>query len=202
MAQLHNNCVAQIYGGELIDNKIFYCSMEFVNGFTLREYLPHVSSLGRRWIIAYLYIDAISETTTPELAHGDAHDRNVMITCRTIKQNEPELFSFSQGVYYTREPQLKLVDFGTSRVLGRSGWRQRHWRTVKETVKKILKPFESLKDEIGSISAYSDDNKPSFYKTLLHILRREAEADLTFTSAEDFGEELFVLLSAKQRTSP
>jgi predicted unusual protein kinase regulating ubiquinone biosynthesis (AarF/ABC1/UbiB family) len=112
--------------------------------------------------IASLYIQAIEATTTPSIAHGDAHHGNII-----LEPPEPG-FSFVS--------RLKLVDFGTSRFLGRADWRKRHRATVDKTFRKLLKSFDGIRS-IMRDRHNSDEQDTSErirgYKEVLVLVREQ-----------------------------
>ncbi|MFK4383106.1 protein kinase [Bradyrhizobium sp. USDA 223] len=71
--------VAMVYEAEIIAGT-FFTAMEKINGVSLRAYLNDKPSKYWRWMAAARYVDAIDQTTTESVVHGDPHAGNVMVT--------------------------------------------------------------------------------------------------------------------------
>jgi serine/threonine protein kinase len=107
-----------------VKNNYFYVTMQFYDAQNLRNWLKQDVSLLQRWKIARGYYDLIKNTTSPELYHGDPHDKNVLITQPTVEG-------------------IRLCDYGTSLYMGRIASYERHWAVVDETFERILRKFHS-----------------------------------------------------------
>lgn len=131
IASAHPDWVATTFDADVVGDTVF-TSMELVPGLTLKRHLQTTLCLADRWLLARLYINGIEKTTTESSAHGDPHHNNVMVY-------EHVESKFERGT------RLKLIDFGTSLVLGPEAWRKRHWQTVDETFWRIIRPFTSAR---------------------------------------------------------
>jgi serine/threonine protein kinase len=120
--------VAMVYDAE-VEGGFLYSSMERIYGHTLANELKGSDNLFNRWCLAAQYIDAIQNTTTETVHHGDAHPGNVMV----IRLQD-------QHGSYTK---TKLLDFGTSLFAGKEASESRHWRVVYKTFTQIIEPFKS-----------------------------------------------------------
>jgi serine/threonine protein kinase len=133
--------VVMVYDAEVAGD-FLYSSMEKIDGHTLTDELKASTDLFNRWCLAAQYVDAIQNTTTETLHHGDAHPGNAMV--------------YREGDGYGTFTKIKLLDFGTSVFSGREASEDRHWRIVYETFIRIIGPFESKDWALQQRSPYAD----------------------------------------------
>jgi serine/threonine protein kinase len=105
----------------------FYCAMEHIEGVPLKilqgdSRLPLLA----RHLLATKYLNAINAIEANGIVHGDPHGNNVLVT----------------------DDRIILIDFGSSNFIrgGREAWRERHWRTVRETLRVLLRPLPIRSD--------------------------------------------------------
>jgi hypothetical protein len=148
-----------------VEGGFLYSSMERIYGHTLANELKGSDNLFNRWCLAGQYIDAIQNTTTETVHHGDAHPRNVMV----IRLQD-------QHGSYTK---TKLLDFGTSLFTGKGASESRHWRIVYKTFTQIIEPFRSkdwaMDQTIPFAARESTLLRCAYFKDVLDGLGVEAE---------------------------
>lgn len=167
MAAAHPEWVAALYDADLVEG-VFFTSMEFIDGETLKEYLKKPLTKNRRWWLARLYINGIDKTTTTGTAHGDAHAGNVIV------------FDYIVDKFETAK-RLKLIDFGTSIFASDGASTDRHWRVVEETFERIVNVFDNyapakkqLESTFGALAAREEYLKIAHFDDLLDSLKIEA----------------------------
>ncbi len=160
---------AVIYHASIIGG-VFYATMEFVDGFTLKSALDVMSrdrdDEGRpRWDegcsrlnYARAYIDALRATSTECLLHGDPHWSNVILVPGDNKS--------SAESYAT----AKLVDFGTSHFTVAGQFEARHWRVVDQTLDRILEylpDYRTIKERLAYRMGPMHPRKPDYFSELM-----------------------------------
>jgi serine/threonine protein kinase len=166
--------VAQVYDADIVDS-IFFMTMEYVEGTTLKEYLNQNLTTNKKWWLARLYINAIEKINDAGIIHGDPHWGNVMVYQHIFNK-------------YEQSTGVKLLDFGTSYFTDHEFLEERHWRTVEETFVRITHTFssyESVKQFIDQLrrerASKNDDIKHlriAFYDDFLDGLKLEAGVHL------------------------
>jgi serine/threonine protein kinase len=155
--------VVMVYDAEVAGD-FLYSSMEKIIGKTLGEELRESADLFNRWCLAGQYVDAIKNTTTETLYHGDAHTGNVMV--------------YRDGDEYGTYTKMKLLDFGTSIYSGKEASKARHWRIVYETFLRIIEPFKSKDWALVQSIPYNnrEDNllRWAYFRDVLDGLKIEA----------------------------
>jgi serine/threonine protein kinase len=164
-----------IYHANIFKN-IFYVTMEFIDGETLKTTVAELPSdlldaHFRRLALAEAYITAIRATSVDGLLHGDAHSKNVMLP----RNNNDALGN----------PIAKLVDFGTSRMKTKRSkdYESSHWKIVEEVMHWLLKPLPRYDEIRGFLLPYHQDRVTrrghqktggaDFYMELTHRCREE-----------------------------
>lgn len=124
---------------EIYSVQVFYgvpvATMEYINGQTLRDFKKSCQDRQLLVTVAHQYLEAIENTTTRDLMHGDPHLSNVLVYRYT-----PNMF--------TDELRLKLCDFGTSIFSGKEHSSARHWRIVEESVIELTNHLEGFHSAI------------------------------------------------------
>lgn len=168
IAAAHPDWVPTIYDADTIGD-VFFTSMEYIPGLSLKQHLNAGANLRDRWMLARLYINAIEKTTTEASAHGDAHWGNVVVYDDHVDPHEPKR-------------RLKLIDFGTSLFTGQHASRARHWKVVDETFRRILADFGELPYALKAQGAAFGEpaNRPEhlkipYYDDVLNQLKVEAK---------------------------
>jgi serine/threonine protein kinase len=157
--------VVMVYDAEVAGD-FLYSSMEKIVGHTLADELKGSVDLFNRWCLAGQFIDAIQNTTTDTLHHGDAHPGNVMV--------------YREGDQYGTYTKMKLLDFGTSIYSGKEASKDRHWRIVHETFIRIVEPFKSKDWALHQSIPYGALDEPllrcAYFRDVLDGLGAEAGA--------------------------
>jgi serine/threonine protein kinase len=120
-ASINSSYVIPIhYAGDA--DGLFYCSMEYLKGPTLRELLGGklYCDFSQKHALASLFLDSVFKTSRNGIFHGDLHTKNIIVLKHSIR----------------------ILDFGTSRFTSPVDLEKRHWKTVHETFKSILSPFD------------------------------------------------------------
>jgi len=156
----HSPFTVEMYHAETRGG-LFYATMEYVHGSSLKDALRRPISLGRRWWLARLYVNAIAATTNDQMFHGDAHPGNVVVYDKEIGGNDAAL-------------SLKLIDFGTSKFSGAEVSRDRHWRVVRQTVKTILSQFGGYAGAAARPFPGEEHLVIAYFDDILDALRLEA----------------------------
>lgn len=155
--------VVMVYDAEVAGD-ILYSSLEKIVGHTLADELKGSADLFNRWCLAGQFIDAIQNTTTDTLYHGDAHPGNVMV--------------YREGDQYGMYMKMKLLDFGTSIYSGKEASKGRHWRIVYDTFIRIVEPFKSKDWALDQATPYADRDgvllRCAYFKDVLDGLGVEA----------------------------
>lgn len=126
--------VAEVYNAGFFDDGSFFLVMEFVDGVTLKDWLPQNQfPIGKRFYVAEALTELDAQWGKSDIFHGDLHWKNVMI------QNDlrPKMY-MEMG---ERKPILKVLDFGTSHFSSNSKSIQRHFEVLAETVTRCLHPI-------------------------------------------------------------
>jgi serine/threonine protein kinase len=147
LAAANRESSVEIYSAQVI-NGVPVATMEYVDGKTLREYKKDCKSDSELLRLAYLYLEAIENTTTQDVMHGDPHLSNVLV------------FRYSPDVF-TDELRIKLCDFGTSIFSGKERSKERHWRMVEESVIELTNNMDGYDFAISRL--------PEFKKNLSTI---------------------------------
>lgn len=130
MAAAASVFVAQIYSADVVD-RIFYVTMEYIKGSTLKTHLATPITPQERWMIARLYLNALRATTTENNVHGDPHESNIIV--QTKENANESMFA------------LKLLDFGTSHFARKEFSLKRHWSVVDRTIRRIVSPLSAYR---------------------------------------------------------
>jgi len=142
---------------EIYSVQIFHgtpvATMEYVPGPTLKEYKDLCKDNYDLIKLAFLYLEAIENTTTVDTVHGDPHLSNVLVETYQPDKHEKEL-------------KLKLCDFGTSIFNEKEFSDERHWRIVEESVVELtrgLEGFDDAKNELDRIKKIQIETAISNY---------------------------------------
>ena len=90
-----NSSIATIYGGGVQDG-VYFCTMEYCPGITLKQFLEGNPNWLYRWGLARQISDTISSIHAKGIFHGDLHSENIIINI------------------HDEENWLKILDLGTS----------------------------------------------------------------------------------------
>lgn len=161
---------AAIYGANIAGG-LFYATMEYVDGVTLKSALnrlprsrdeegwPRYDEEGwPRFNYARDYIDALRATSAGGLLHGDPHWNNVIMV-----RGDNDL---SMEAYAT----AKLVDFGTSHFTAAEHFEARHWRVVEEQLDRILgclPNYWALKEHVVFPKNRMHPRNPDYFSELM-----------------------------------
>jgi serine/threonine protein kinase len=165
-----------IHHANIFEN-IFFVSMEFIDGETLKNAIANLpaeipEANFRRLALAEAYISAIRATSVDGLLHGDAHDKNVLLVPR-----------YADGA--SGKQTAKLVDFGTSRLKTKRSedYESSHWNIVNKLMHRLLRPLPRYKEIASFLLPYHQDRLTKrgdqktggadFYMELTHRLREE-----------------------------
>lgn len=126
--------VAEVYNAGFLADGTFFVVMEFIDGVTLKDWLPENQfPIGRRFYIAEALTELDAQWGKSEIFHGDLHCKNVMIQNDSRPKNYWEIGE--------RKPRLKILDFGTSHFARTSRSNERHFRVLAETIARCLSPI-------------------------------------------------------------
>lgn len=142
LAAANKESAVEIYSTQIVDG-VPIAMMEYVDGETLKEFKKRVNHKGSIIEVIRLYLEAIENTTTSEIFHGDPHLSNVLV------------YKYSPDIF-TDETRLKLCDFGTSIFSGKEKSIDRHWRLVENSVVELTKgldKFEFAQKELPKFKA-------------------------------------------------
>lgn len=164
-----------IHHANIFEN-IFYVTMEFIDGETLKAAVAELpadllDAHFRRLALAEAYITAIRATSVDGLLHGDAHSKKVMLP----RNNNDALGN----------PIAKLVDFGTSRMKTKRSkdYESNHWKIVSKLMHQLLEPLPRYDEIRRFLLPYHQDRVTrrghqktggaDFYMELTHRCREE-----------------------------
>jgi serine/threonine protein kinase len=129
--------VLHIYDAGAI-GKICYAIMDYFPGVTLREWLNDYSpSLDLRALIASMLLSETELLSWDDCFHGDLHTNNIL-----IGKDYAKLASKYPRKIYSRVPDAKLIDFGTSYFTSTEYSIRRHWSVFNETFVRLLSPLD------------------------------------------------------------
>ena len=125
VARIASGWIPVIYSAGAVGDRCFYACMEVVEGQTMDAYLKTEAAKRTflRGFVAREYIKALIDTSVQGHLHGDAHAKNVMLNFHGRRA----------------EPQLTLLDFGTSLFVRRRDFEKRHWYVVHQTLAHLLR---------------------------------------------------------------
>ena len=131
----------------------FYTAMEFIKGFTLKEFLPtswydDFIPYGVKVHIALQLTRYNQVLMNSKIVHGDLHWKNIMITDYTRTK------SFIEGNTFSYK--IRIIDFGTSYYSGKEVSVDRAFRTLIETVNHCIAPLKL--EDIKACSEPEDTN--------------------------------------------
>jgi serine/threonine protein kinase len=164
--QAAGDFVPRMFHAEIV-GPVFFATMEFIPGETLKTRLRSNLGLGKRWWLARLFMNGIRKTMEAGAIHGDAHPGNIIVTPHPTETG-------IEGV--------RLLDFGTSLFVRPNAVQQRHWSVIDKTMKKLLSTFENYTPAARQHIRPFDPTTPdiirlAYYDDLLDSLRLEAHAD-------------------------
>jgi serine/threonine protein kinase len=142
LAAANKDFAIEIYNA-WIEGMNVVATMEYIKGETLERFCGRVTDIGERIRMAYLYLHAIEQTTTPKTCHGDAHWNNVLLF--TDERNK-----------YNPVTKLKLCDFGTSTFRGKDSSESRHWDVVEEQILRLTKGFPDKEVALTSLKRFQE----------------------------------------------
>jgi serine/threonine protein kinase len=132
--KLFYSSVVEIYNAGVLADGTFFVVMEFIDGVTLRDWLPsHRFPIGRKFYIAEALTELDAQWGKSHIYHGDLHWNNVMIE----KDNRPKTY-WEIG---ERAPKIKILDFGTSYFSHAPNSSERHFRVLAETATRCISPI-------------------------------------------------------------
>jgi tRNA A-37 threonylcarbamoyl transferase component Bud32 len=129
-----NANVIHIYRASQVKN-ITYCTMEYIDGLTLHEYLKSNPSLplNEKYDIASKIFNGLRICHEHGIFHGDLHTQNIMID---------------------KEKKVRIIDFGTSFFSGLEKSTERDSKLMFDT---ILELFEKYKLQSLLVANYEKD---------------------------------------------
>lgn len=166
LADAECDAVIPIYAAGTIEGQLFYSTMQYVRGPSLRQVLKHPDLTPQhRLLLGRKYGTALHEIADLGLVHGDPHDGNILLRfdlppLGTIFKDYHEL----QGIGPLVLAKPVFCDFGVSKFMKRGSIRARHWRVSRETILRILQDNEILslfdKHPIPKILNHLNQAKP------------------------------------------
>jgi serine/threonine protein kinase len=126
---------------------LFYTTMEFFAGLTLRVWLtseiitprqlPDNESDGlaffTRWIFTRRLVESLKRLHFTGILHGDLHPDNVLVGSAFSTDRDEPTFN---------DRDFRVIDFGTSHFTSNAFSASRHWRVLEQCVDSILQPFQ------------------------------------------------------------
>lgn len=158
IANFDSNLIVKYYSTDIISNHA-YCSMEYVNGQTLKSYLEsRHPSLHTRYKIMNDIIKALRIAHSKDIYHGDLHDRNILINnCGEIKVLDFGTSLGKKEYSMSRDSQL-MYKLGKT-VMGNHNYKKLIWmnkhnpkslspktmRLILESMSKVIVLLDFLK---------------------------------------------------------
>lgn len=117
ISHLKNSNIAVIYDAKTIDNKIYMCAMEYIEGIPLKEWIKTNHYINNRVEVCRKILKTVLEYQSVGIIHGDLHGGNILID---------------------GNDDIHLIDFGTS-LFGRDNQsKQRESYFLVDLVKQLL----------------------------------------------------------------
>ena len=158
IANFDSNLIVKYYSTDIISNHA-YCSMEYVNGQTLKSYLEsRHPSLHTRYKIMNDIVKALRIAHSKDIYHGDLHDRNILISnCGEIKVLDFGTSLGKKEYSMSRDSQL-MYKLGKT-VMGNHNYKKLIWmnkhnpkslsprtmRLILESMSKVIVLLDFLK---------------------------------------------------------
>lgn len=163
IANFDNDLIVKYYSADSINDYI-YCTMEYIEGNTLREHLSMYNpNLSDRYEIMTQIIKALRNAHEKNIYHGDLHDRNILVT----EDNKLKVLDFGTSLgkkeFSTKRDSKLMYKLGKE-VMGEYSYKQLMWlnrrkidelspRTVRlmlEGMSKIIVMLDNLKHGVTS----------------------------------------------------
>jgi serine/threonine protein kinase len=119
--------------------QFFYATMDYFPGITIRQWLNDYSPpLDLRALIAGTLVQEMELLGEEGIFHGDLHTCNILIGSDYAQIVERYLLP----KIYSRPPDIRIIDFGTSHFTTTRHSIRRHWRVFNETFRMLLAPLD------------------------------------------------------------
>ncbi len=117
VAKIKNHNIVTIYDAKIIDNEIYMCVMEYIEGESLKEWIKNDYGIETRIDVCKRILETVLEYQRVGVIHGDLHGGNIIID---------------------GENNIHLIDFGTSLFGHDNQSKERESNFIFDLVKKLL----------------------------------------------------------------
>ncbi len=135
MALAESNVVVPVYTAGMIDNDMFYMSMKYIAGKSLKHFMSYKLNGTQALHLAHNYVKALRSLSLIGVIHGDPHPGNVLLQKNpsNIRLEDPdEIAEYLYG-------GALLCDLGTSRLFKTGSFVDRNWNVAEKTLNRLLK---------------------------------------------------------------
>ena len=160
ISKLKDEHIVTIYDAGILNNAIYMCKMEYVDGKSLKEWIKKKHDIFDRIKICSEILQTVEKYQKAGIIHGDLHGGNIIID---------------------KDEHIHIIDFGTSLFGHDNQSKERESYLVYELVENIMK--DEFKPELFSIKNYEINSKiinrddvrryePLFItRTMLHFIK-------------------------------
>ena len=156
-ANINNSGVATIYDGNIVGD-IYYCTMEYCPGVTLRKYLCSEPVLIKRYTVLQRICNILKEVYAKGIYHGDLHADNIIIgndDIVKILDFGTSIFAKSQDASHERDAKM-LYDLALSVLPELSGFSF----VINENIRKLASPL--LCEVLLAALRFIEDKTPKY----------------------------------------
>lgn len=194
IANFDSDLIVKYYSTEIVNNYA-YCTMEYVEGETLKQYLKKRNpSLSTRYKIMNDIIKALRISHEKDIYHGDLHDRNILIG-ESVKVKVLDFGTSLGKKEYSMSRDTKLMYRLGKEVMGENKYKKLMWmnkhsisdlsprtmRLILESMSKIIVLMDFLK--YGVTEAVIEDI--ALFATLVPFFNLKYLADYIFEKSYD-----------------